>query len=97
MLNQYFELRPGSDSNEILWRTFKKIVARLSQLLKQNSENVMNDEVIRTDGSEQHPANADSPSLETLQPDSNLKSDRLSQFAKHEMGIASRNEGIQMD
>jgi hypothetical protein len=42
-------------------------------------------------------SNADSPSTETLEPDSNVKLTSASQFAKQRRPIVSTDDGMQMD
>jgi hypothetical protein len=48
-------------------------------------------------GSDEQPANAESPTLAILQPDSNVNSERLVQFLKQLLAIVSIDEGIQID
>jgi hypothetical protein len=55
------------------------------------------DEGMQIDRSERHDENADSPRLETLHPDSNIKFERREQHAKHSLEIVAIDEGIQID
>jgi hypothetical protein len=67
------------------------------QLEKQLSEMVSIDEGIQIDRSDEQCANADSPSVETLQQLSNVKIERFLQLEKQSSAMVVIDEGIQID
>jgi hypothetical protein len=72
-------------------------VAHFLQSEKQWREIIKTDEGMRIDSSDEHPENADSPSIESLEPASNVTTDRLSQPRKQHLEIVSIDEGMQID
>jgi hypothetical protein len=72
-------------------------VLSLLHLRKQSGPMAATDEGTEIDSSDEQQANASSASIESLEPDSNVKSERLEQKAKHERGIVSIDEGMQID
>jgi hypothetical protein len=59
-------------------------------------ESVVSDGGRQIDRSDEHPENADSPSIETLEPASNVKCERSVQFLKQPHEIVSIDAGIQI-
>jgi hypothetical protein len=55
------------------------------------------DEGMQIDRSDEQPANADSPSVESLEPDPNVNTERRTQGEKHDRDIVSIDEGRQID
>jgi hypothetical protein len=51
---------------------------------------------MQTDCSDEHPQNADSPSFESLEGDSNVKLASFVQCWKHSLAIVFVDEGIQI-
>jgi hypothetical protein len=68
----------------------------LLQLLKHDLAIVETGEGMQIDWSE-HPSNADSPRIETRQPDLNLKIESVRQCLKQDLKIVSIDEGMQID
>jgi hypothetical protein len=52
---------------------------------------------MQIDESDEHDENAESPIRETLQPDSNVTLESLSQSAKHHCQSCSTDDGMQID
>jgi hypothetical protein len=65
--------------------------------LKQLSPIASTDAGIQIDLSEQHSSNADFPSVEIREPDSNVKFESIAQSKKQDAEIVSTDEGTQID
>jgi hypothetical protein len=69
----------------------------LLQRAKQRLEMVSIDEGIQIERSDWHPPNADSPKIETLEPDSNAKFESEPHPSKQDLEIVCMDEGIQIE